>query len=136
MTMTKLSETACLSCGTPLNAATSMLQDAEPADGDITICFKCGHIMVFENNQPRNPTDAEMHMFAGDRRIIEVQKIRGELKTKRCSICNGPLAVGKELYAGWMDGNNAWPINKGRCCAYCNKDVVIPARLRAYYKQP
>lgn len=37
-----------------------------------------------------------------------------------CSIC------GKE-YVGY--GNNAYPINDGRCCDNCNKEVVIPARI-------
>lgn len=39
---------------------------------------------------------------------------------KHCSICY------KE-YSGW--GNNALPINMGRCCDYCNGNVVIPARF-------
>lgn len=39
---------------------------------------------------------------------------------KHCSICY------KE-YSGW--GNNALPINMGRCCDDCNGNVVIPARF-------
>jgi hypothetical protein len=27
-------------------------------------------------------------------------------------------------------GNNAWPINNGRCCNVCNDNVVIPAGIR------
>lgn len=42
----------------------------------------------------------------------------GEVKT--CSICQLP-------YTGW--GNNAWPVNEGRCCNNCNSAVVIVARL-------
>lgn len=79
MTTTKMPPTSCLSCGTRLNTTTSLFGDAEPSDGDITICLKCGHIMVFEDERPRNPTDAEMHMFAGDRRIIAAQKARGKV---------------------------------------------------------
>jgi len=37
-----------------------------------------------------------------------------------CSICQLPFTE---------FGNNAWPINKGRCCDECNATVVIPARL-------
>lgn len=42
-----------------------------------------------------------------------------------CSICK------KEIPSrdGWDKGNNAEPINKGRCCDYCNETVVIPARI-------
>ena len=43
-------------------------------------------------------------------------------KTKRqvCSICR--LAFVEY-------GNNAWPVNEGRCCNICNDTVVIPARI-------
>ena len=37
-----------------------------------------------------------------------------------CSICN-------EDFEGF--GNNAEPINNGRCCDFCNMAVVIPTRL-------
>lgn len=40
-------------------------------------------------------------------------------KTFKCSIC-------KEAYEGF--GNNAQPINDGRCCDDCNM-LVIEARL-------
>lgn len=42
----------------------------------------------------------------------------------RCSICGDD--VNDEF------GNNAEPVNKGRCCDYCNNEVVIPARLLIY----
>ena len=41
---------------------------------------------------------------------------------KRCSICKNKLA-------GF--GNNAQPVNNGRCCDDCNEAHVIPARVRA-----
>ena len=40
----------------------------------------------------------------------------------RCSICGLPL---DSEY-----GNNAQPINDGRCCNDCNEMYVIPARCR------
>jgi hypothetical protein len=79
MTTTTMPTTPCPSCGELLDAATSMLEDAVPSDGDINVCIQCGHIMVFENGQPRNLTDAEMYQIAGDRRIIALQKVRGEV---------------------------------------------------------
>lgn len=42
------------------------------------------------------------------------------MEIHKCSIC------GKQ-YEGF--GNNAQPINDGRCCDECNKNVVIPRRL-------
>ena len=41
-----------------------------------------------------------------------------------CSICKRTITNDK-----W--GNNAWPINDGRCCSDCNSTLVIPARLTA-----
>lgn len=43
--------------------------------------------------------------------------------SKICSIC------GKK-YEGY--GNNAQPINDGRCCDYCNSTVVIPTRIQNF----
>lgn len=45
----------------------------------------------------------------------------------QCSICGKEIPVGP---GGWSQGNNAEPINSGRCCNECNYRVVIPARLR------
>lgn len=40
---------------------------------------------------------------------------------KRCCIC------GKEI-VGY--GNNAEPVENGRCCDECNMNVVIPTRIK------
>ena len=42
-----------------------------------------------------------------------------------CSIC-------QLFYIGF--GNNAQPINKGRCCDKCNVDFVIPIRMLRVFK--
>ena len=39
-----------------------------------------------------------------------------------CSICNNE--INDEF------GNNAEPVNDGRCCNDCNSTVVIPARIK------
>lgn len=46
----------------------------------------------------------------------------GKDNEKICSICG-------KSYVGF--GNNAYPVNNGRCCDDCNGMVVIPARLEA-----
>lgn len=44
-----------------------------------------------------------------------------------CSICFNEIpAVGD-----WTTGNNAEPVNFGRCCNKCDNEVVIPARITA-----
>ena len=39
----------------------------------------------------------------------------------RCSICG-------QNYEGY--GNNAHPINDGRCCDECNATIVVPTRMQ------
>jgi hypothetical protein len=48
------------------------------------------------------------------------------MNEKRCSICGGPLEPDPEK--AWDKGNNAAPVNNGRCCDHCNQTVVLPAR--------
>lgn len=43
-----------------------------------------------------------------------------------CSICFNEIPV----VNGWAEGNNADPVNPGRCCHDCDAQVVIPARIR------
>ena len=45
-----------------------------------------------------------------------------------CSICKEPIEV---TSYGWAEGNNAEPINDGRCCDSCDTAYVIPARMEA-----
>ena len=47
------------------------------------------------------------------------------MSEKTCSICRRP-------YTGY--GNNAEPVNQGRCCDECNATVVIPARIEQYMR--
>jgi hypothetical protein len=49
----------------------------------------------------------------------------------KCCICKGEIekqyTEEGEMY--WDQGNNAQPIDDGRCCNECNATIVIPARL-------
>ena len=42
-----------------------------------------------------------------------------------CSICNDELI-------DW--GNNAEPVNDGRCCDMCNQTIVIPRRMKLMFE--
>jgi hypothetical protein len=44
----------------------------------------------------------------------------------KCSICGNEI----ENKNGWDKGNNAEPVNDGRCCDVCNWTVVIPTRMK------
>ena len=51
----------------------------------------------------------------------------------KCIICGKQIEkklhpVTGEVY--WDTGNNAEPVNSGRCCDGCNDTVVIPRRIR------
>ena len=46
-----------------------------------------------------------------------------------CSICFRPIEPNAN---GWAGGNNAEPVNDGRCCARCDDAVVTPARINVY----
>jgi hypothetical protein len=44
-----------------------------------------------------------------------------------CSICKAPILP--HPLSGWAGGNNAEPVNSGRCCDDCDYKVVIPMRI-------
>ena len=48
------------------------------------------------------------------------------MKQLICSICKEPIPT---TSYGWSEGNNAQPINDGRCCDNCDATVVIPKRI-------
>ena len=45
-----------------------------------------------------------------------------------CSICGHPI----ESKDGWDQGNNAEPFKEGRCCDWCNNNLVMALRLRMF----
>lgn len=45
----------------------------------------------------------------------------------QCSICQNAIPVNP--INGWDQGNNAQPINDGRCCDECNQ-FVIAVRIK------
>ncbi len=48
------------------------------------------------------------------------------MKQLICSICEEPIPT---TSYGWSEGNNAQPINDGRCCDNCDATVVFPKRI-------
>jgi hypothetical protein len=54
-----------------------------------------------------------------------------------CSICQETIEkhVDPKGKVYWDQGNNAEPVNDGRCCDKCNMTVVIPARLGRIIKK-
>lgn len=51
-------------------------------------------------------------------------------KELKCSICGKPILSDP---SEWEHGNDADPVNDGRCCTTCDWEVVIPARIRQMF---
>ena len=49
-----------------------------------------------------------------------------------CSICKGVIEV---TSYGWAEGNNAEPVNDGRCCDTCDMTIVLAARLKELHSK-
>ena len=59
--------------------------------------------------------------------FIEKENKMNYKEVGTCSICG-------TTYGHW--GNNAQPVNDGRCCDQCNSQYVIPARLGIMVDKP
>lgn len=66
-----------------------------------------------------------LSQFATKRQSVDLEKLVDFEKVEVCSICG-------KVYTGW--GNNAYPINNGRCCDKCN-DYVIYERIKKMYSK-
>jgi hypothetical protein len=79
---TRLSESACPTCGKTLDAATAMI-DATPSPGDCTICLGCQDIFIFtEELGLRRPTEQEIETLPL-LDISQAQRALTEVKTRR-----------------------------------------------------
>ncbi len=67
----------CKSCGEPNNRATSVFDLDRPESGDLSICFRCGHLQVFAADLTlRDLTDDEMKAVAGDKTLLDAMRAR------------------------------------------------------------
>jgi hypothetical protein len=70
----------CLACGCHLDQAGSPGSEATPIGGDITICFKCGHLMAFTDSlMLRELTEPEQIEIAGNGYMLRLQKLRARM---------------------------------------------------------
>jgi hypothetical protein len=69
----------CKGCGRHNDRATfaGETKNDMPKAGQLSICFKCGHLAMFaEDLTLRDLNDEEMHAVAGDPFILEAQRLR------------------------------------------------------------
>ena len=59
MLTTKLASIACPFCGKPLDRAICPKEDVVPVEGDLTVCFGCGGVMVFGKELVLRPASQE-----------------------------------------------------------------------------
>jgi hypothetical protein len=62
-----------------------------------------------------------------------MKAVHAPMHPTKCSICGGPIDV--KPGSGWAGGNNAQPINDGRCCTTCDETLVVPLRIALMKKQ-
>jgi hypothetical protein len=84
MKTTKLPRSECLNCGHPLDRATHVDGARRAKPGDVTLCIRCSHIMIFtEDMSFRNPTDEELTEIAADadvmRAAVALARMREEM---------------------------------------------------------
>lgn len=68
----------CLDCGKKIDSASradARLAEVAPSEGDIAICFGCGHVMIYADDQGalREPTGEELVEIAGDPELVDAQ---------------------------------------------------------------
>jgi len=69
----EMPEHRCPFCGSLHDHATNTTTEAKPNAGDVSICFDCTSIGVFdENGSVRKPTEEEKAVFLADSRVQTV----------------------------------------------------------------
>jgi len=83
----------CLNCRKMLDSHTEINEEIDekrsPNPGDITVCSRCGHIMIYNKQLKfRKPTDKELIEIAGDKRIVKLNEVREAIfeKDKRSKL--------------------------------------------------
>jgi len=47
----------------------------------------------------------------------------------KCAICKHPIEIKTIGDTVWRQGNNAQPVEDGRCCDVCDCLIVLPTRM-------
>lgn len=67
----------CLACDVLLDAATNPFTGSYPQKGDVTVCLRCGNLMMFRKNLTvRALNDEEMRTAKADQRVQKVLTAR------------------------------------------------------------
>jgi hypothetical protein len=81
----RMESSPCTNCGKLCDAAAyAGAGEATPSPGDFTICFYCGHLMLFDDRlHLRDPTDAEVVEAAGHSDVNAAYRALGAHRKNR-----------------------------------------------------
>lgn len=82
---TRTAKLTCPGCGVGLDGHDGVTVNGPPADGDVTICFDCGEIAVFDAGvtRLREPTNDEMLDIRTSETWAAVREVRDRIKNRR-----------------------------------------------------
>ena len=80
-TDTRVPSSPCCECGKMLDGAAG---PCKPSPGDVSLCFECGSLNVFDDDlKLRRPTDEEMLFVAANSEIQELRRSINAFKKER-----------------------------------------------------
>lgn len=69
----KVKSNSCLGCGHHMDMAAQVAGDEKPRPGDVTLCIRCGHVMIFDADLSfRNMNEAEQREIEQDPQVQKV----------------------------------------------------------------
>jgi hypothetical protein len=78
----------CTACGTINDRATGMTDnpadDPQAKPGDCCVCWKCGHVMTYDDNLILTDLSHEQVLrVAGDKRMLAIQEVREWMEKRK-----------------------------------------------------
>ena len=74
--------TPCFACGHQFNCSSGADYDAAPTAGDVTVCIRCGHLMIFTSPFTlRNPTAPEHVEIMANPQVRKIVTLIGKFKS-------------------------------------------------------
>jgi len=81
ITSTRLPSSACPVCGTLLDAATGKT-GTRPKPGDLTLCIKCGEILIFEDDMFLKVAPAQVLESLSREKYEYVRRIQRNIRSR------------------------------------------------------
>jgi hypothetical protein len=80
---TVIPDAKCSACGYKMDRSTAAFGEAQPNEGDLSMCLNCGHVSIFDKQlRLRQPTPGEKAIIDADPRLIHAQLARSYVVNK------------------------------------------------------